>query len=113
MPPARPDPARDPEQIRAEILPYDESEPPSSCSGSRKYLREDELSALLQAAEEAKRVVILCVLGSIEPDRRDFLSLLTTFPTDRGNRRISTSNGHRAPDSHATATTLKARRLPI
>jgi hypothetical protein len=28
-------------------------------------LREDELAALLQAADEAARVVIVCILGSV------------------------------------------------
>jgi hypothetical protein len=56
---------RETDQIRQEISPDDGSEPPVVVIEVAEYLREDELSPLLQAAAEAKRVVILCILGSV------------------------------------------------
>ncbi|MGD0706198.1 MAG: hypothetical protein ABSA02_40750 [Trebonia sp.] len=55
---------REAEQVRREIRPDDSGEPPVVVIEVAEYLREDELAALLQAAAEAHRTVILCVLGS-------------------------------------------------
>jgi hypothetical protein len=56
---------REAEQVRQEIRPGDGSEPPVVVVEVAEELREDELAALLQAADEAGRVVILCILGSV------------------------------------------------
>jgi hypothetical protein len=56
---------RETDQIKREIGPADGSEPPVVVVEVAEYLREDELTFLLQAAAEAKRVVILCILGSV------------------------------------------------
>jgi hypothetical protein len=56
---------REAEQVRQEISPDDSSEPPVVVIEVAEELREDELASLLQAADEAGRVVILCILGSV------------------------------------------------
>jgi hypothetical protein len=56
---------REPEQVRREIRPGDGAEPPVVVVEVAEELREDELGILLQAADEASRVVILCILGSV------------------------------------------------
>jgi hypothetical protein len=62
---------REAEQIRQEIRPGDGGEPPVVVVEVAEELREDELAVLLQAAEEASRVVILCILGSVlDPAQR-------------------------------------------
>jgi len=55
---------READQVRREISPDDGSEPPVVVIEVAEELREDELTALLQAADEASRTVILCILGS-------------------------------------------------
>lgn len=56
---------RETDQIKQEIGPDVASKPPVVVVEVAEYLREDELSTLLQAAAEAKRVAILCILGSV------------------------------------------------
>jgi hypothetical protein len=57
---------REPEQVRRQIRPGDGSAPPVVVVEVAEELREDELGVLLQAAEAASRVVILCILvGSV------------------------------------------------
>jgi hypothetical protein len=56
---------READQVRREIRPDDGSEPPVVVIEVAEYLREDELAALVQAAEDASRTVILCILGSV------------------------------------------------
>jgi hypothetical protein len=56
---------REPEQVRREIRPGDDGEPPVVVVEVAEELREDELAVLVQAADEASRVVILCILGSV------------------------------------------------
>jgi hypothetical protein len=56
---------RQADQVRREIRPDDASEPPVVVIEVAEYLREDELAALVQAAEDASRTVILCILGSV------------------------------------------------
>jgi hypothetical protein len=56
---------READKVRQEIRSYDSSEPPVVVIEVAEELREDELAALLQAADEASRTVILCILGSI------------------------------------------------
>jgi hypothetical protein len=53
---------RDPEQVRREIAEVEPNEPPVVVLDVAEELREDELAVLLQAAEQAGRTVILCVL---------------------------------------------------
>lgn len=53
---------REAAQIGREIRPDDSSEPPVVVIEVAEELREDELAALLKAAEQAGRVVILCIL---------------------------------------------------
>jgi hypothetical protein len=53
---------REPEQVRRQIRPGDGKEPPVVVVEVAEELREDELAVLLQAAEAASRVVILCIL---------------------------------------------------
>jgi energy-coupling factor transport system substrate-specific component len=62
---------REAEQIRQEIRPGDGGEPPVVVIEVAEELREDELAGLLQAAEEASRVVILCILGSVLDELQD------------------------------------------
>lgn len=56
---------READQVRREIRPDDGSQPPVVVIEVAEYLREDELAALVQAAEDASRTVILCILGSV------------------------------------------------
>jgi hypothetical protein len=56
---------REPEQVKREIGPDDGSEPPVVVIEVAEELREDELAVLVQAADDASRVVILCILGSV------------------------------------------------
>jgi hypothetical protein len=56
---------REAEQVRREIRPGDGSAPPVVLIEVAEELREDELAVLLQAADEASRTVVLCILGSI------------------------------------------------
>jgi hypothetical protein len=56
---------REAEQVRQEIRPDGGGEPPVVVIEVAEELREDELASLLQAADEASRVVILCILGSV------------------------------------------------
>jgi hypothetical protein len=56
---------READQVRREIRPDDGSEPPVVVIEVAEYLREDELAALVQAAEDTGRTVILCILGSV------------------------------------------------
>jgi hypothetical protein len=56
---------READQVRREIRPDGGSEPPVVVIEVAEELREDELAALLQAAGEASRIVILCILGSV------------------------------------------------
>jgi hypothetical protein len=56
---------RETDQIKQEIGSAEGSEPPVVVLEVAEYLREDELTFLLRAAAEAKRVVILCILGSV------------------------------------------------
>jgi hypothetical protein len=51
-------------QVRREVLQAAGDEPPVVVLEVAEYLREDELSVLLQAADEAGRTVLLCVLSS-------------------------------------------------
>jgi Asp-tRNA(Asn)/Glu-tRNA(Gln) amidotransferase C subunit len=53
---------RDPEQVRRKIAEVEPNEPPVVVLDVAEELREDELAVLLQAAEQAGRTVILCVL---------------------------------------------------
>jgi len=56
---------READQLGREIRPDDSSEPPVVVIEVAEELREDELAALLKAAEQAGRTVILCILGSV------------------------------------------------
>jgi hypothetical protein len=56
---------REPEQVRQEIRPDDGSAPPVVVIEVAEELREDELAVLVQAADDASRVVILCIPGSV------------------------------------------------
>ena len=56
---------READQVRREISPDDSGEPPIVVIEVAEELREDELAPLLQAAEDASRIVILCILGSV------------------------------------------------
>jgi hypothetical protein len=56
---------READQLGREIRPDDGSEPPVVVIEVAEELREDELAALLKAAEQAGRTVILCILGSV------------------------------------------------
>jgi hypothetical protein len=56
---------READQVGREIRPDDPSEPPVVVIEVAEELREDELAALLKAAEQAGRTVILCILGSV------------------------------------------------
>jgi hypothetical protein len=56
---------READQVRREIRQDDSSKPPVVVIEVAEYLREDELAALVQAAEDASRTVILCILGSV------------------------------------------------
>jgi hypothetical protein len=56
---------REPEQVKREIVPDDGSAPPVVVIEVAEELREDELGVLVQAADDASRVVILCILGSV------------------------------------------------
>jgi hypothetical protein len=56
---------RQPDQVRQEIRPDDGSEPPVVVVEVAEELREDELAVLVEAADKADRVVILCILGSV------------------------------------------------
>jgi hypothetical protein len=53
---------REPEQVRREISQADSDEPPVVVLQVAEELREDELAVLVQAADQARRTVILCVL---------------------------------------------------
>jgi hypothetical protein len=55
---------REAEQVGQEIRQADSSETPVVVVEVAEELREDELTVLLQAAEQAGRTVILCILGS-------------------------------------------------
>jgi hypothetical protein len=55
---------REAEQVRREISQAAGDEPPVVVLEEAEYLREDELSVLVQAAERAGRTVLLCVLSS-------------------------------------------------
>ena len=56
---------READQLGREIRPDDGSEPPVVVIEVAEELREDELAALLKAAEQAGRTVILCILGGV------------------------------------------------
>ena len=56
---------REPEQVGQKIGSYDSGEPPVVVVEVAEELREDELAVLVQAADDASRVVILCILGSV------------------------------------------------
>jgi hypothetical protein len=56
---------RESERVRQEIRQADGSEPPVIVVEVAEELREDELAALLQAADQVGRTVILCILGSV------------------------------------------------
>ncbi|HEY0937396.1 MAG TPA: hypothetical protein VGD91_27105 [Trebonia sp.] len=55
---------REAEQIGRELRQADRGQPPVVVIEVAEYLREDEISVLLQAAEHAQRTVLLCILGS-------------------------------------------------
>jgi hypothetical protein len=55
---------REAEQVRREVRQAAGDEPPVVVLEEAEYLREDELSVLVQAADEAGRTVLLCVLSS-------------------------------------------------
>jgi hypothetical protein len=55
---------REAEQVGQEIRRAETSATPVVVIEVAEELREDELAVLLQAAEEAGRTVILCILGS-------------------------------------------------
>jgi hypothetical protein len=55
---------REAEQVRQEIRRAESSATPAVVVEVAEELREDELAVLLQAAEEAGRTVLLCILGS-------------------------------------------------
>jgi hypothetical protein len=53
---------READTVRREVLEADGDEPPVVVLQVAEELREDELSVLVRAADQAKRTVILCVL---------------------------------------------------
>jgi hypothetical protein len=53
---------REPEQVRREVLDAGSDEPPVVVVEVAEELREDELAVVVQAADLAKRVVLLCIL---------------------------------------------------
>jgi hypothetical protein len=53
---------REAETVRREVRAADSDEPPVVVLQVAEYLREDELSVLVEAADQARRTVILCVL---------------------------------------------------
>lgn|SRR5487761_212877 len=53
---------REAETVRREVREADSDEPPVVVLQVAEYLREDELSVLVAAADQARRTVILCVL---------------------------------------------------
>jgi hypothetical protein len=53
---------REPEQVRREISQAETEAPPVVVVEVAEELREDELSVLVQAADEAGRTVLLCVI---------------------------------------------------
>jgi hypothetical protein len=56
---------REAEQVRREVGQAASDEPPVVVVEVAEELREDELIVLLQAADQARRTVLLCILGSI------------------------------------------------
>jgi hypothetical protein len=56
---------REAEQVRREVRLDVSGEPPVVVVEVAEELREDELIVLLQAADQAGRTVLLCILGSI------------------------------------------------
>jgi hypothetical protein len=56
---------REAEQVRREVGQADSDAPPVVVLDVAEELREDELAGLVQAADQAGRPVILCILGSI------------------------------------------------
>ena len=55
---------REAEQVRREVSRAASDEPPVVVLEEAEYLREDELSVLVEAADQAGRTVLLCVLSS-------------------------------------------------
>jgi hypothetical protein len=53
---------REAEQVRREVLEAGSDEPPVVVVEVAEELREDELAVVVQAADLAKRAVLLCIL---------------------------------------------------
>jgi hypothetical protein len=80
---------REAEQVRQEIRQADSSEPPLVVVEVAEELREDELAVLLQAADEASRTVILCILGSIQGGLCGLVATRPLHPAPAHGRRAS------------------------